>query len=171
MPLLRLGDIIENNWIALEEGESPPQGSNVMVTFDRLVTDAEILAKHNGAVGVSFPNDRPIEDLQPYLEQLDVVQLVFPVFGDGRAYSQARALRNQLGYPAEIRASGNVLPDQLAYMRQCGFDAFDIAERHDAQAWQSAATAMTVAYQRGYGPQRGFAPENALDQRKERFND
>lgn len=43
-------------------------------------------------------------------------------------------------------------------MRQCGFDVFEVPERHDLDIWQKAATAMTLFYQHGYGQPRGFAP-------------
>jgi uncharacterized protein (DUF934 family) len=47
----------------------------------------------------------------------------FPVFGDGRGYSAARILR-EAGYTGELRAVGDVLVDQIAVLRRCGFDAF-----------------------------------------------
>ena len=43
-------------------------------------------------------------------------------------------------------------------MRQCGFDVFEVPERHDLDIWQKAATAMTLFYQPGYGQPRGSAP-------------
>lgn len=67
-------------------------------------------------------------DLMPHLDRIKLVEVNFPVFGDGRGYSSARILR-EAGYAGELRAVGEVLVDQIAYMRRCGFDAFapDIA--------------------------------------------
>ena len=79
---------------------------------------------------------------------ISVVVLPFPAFSDGRAYSIARQLRD-FGYRGEIRATGNVLPDQLQLMLQVGFDAFDIGERFPLEARQSASKQMSLAYQRG----------------------
>ena len=62
-------------------------------------------------------------DLLPHLERLQLVEVNFPVFGDGRGYSAARILR-EAGYAGELRAVGEVLVDQIAFMRRCGFDAF-----------------------------------------------
>ncbi|HSM42869.1 MAG TPA: DUF934 domain-containing protein, partial [Afifellaceae bacterium] len=56
----------------------------------------------------------------------------FPAFTDGRAYSKAVRLRQQHGFTGEIRAVGDVLLDQLAFMRRCGFDALEIS--HDVTA-------------------------------------
>ena len=63
------------------------------------------------------------------LNQLALVALNFPVFSDGRSYTNARELREHLHYTGEIRAIGDVLRDQLFYMARCGFDAFSL--RHD----------------------------------------
>lgn len=62
-------------------------------------------------------------DLLPHLERLRLIEVNFPVFGDGRGYSAARILR-EAGYTGELRAVGEVLVDQLAFMRRCGFDSF-----------------------------------------------
>lgn len=61
--------------------------------------------------------------LLPYLDRLSLVEIGFPAFGDGRGYSAAQILR-EAGYTGELRAQGDVLVDQLAYMRRCGFDSF-----------------------------------------------
>lgn len=61
--------------------------------------------------------------LLPLLDRISLVEIDFPVFGDGRGYSAAQILR-EAGYEGELRASGDVLVDQIAYMRRCGFDAF-----------------------------------------------
>lgn len=56
------------------------------------------------------------------LEGVERVQLHFPKFSDGRAFSQAFLLRRRLGFKGEIRATGDVLVDQLAQMKRSGFD-------------------------------------------------
>ncbi len=62
-------------------------------------------------------------DLLPYLDRLSLVEVNFPAFTDGRGYSAARILR-EAGFTGELRAVGEVLVDQVALMRRCGFDAF-----------------------------------------------
>ena len=61
--------------------------------------------------------------LLPFLDRLRLVEVNFPAYTDGRGYSAARILR-EAGYQGELRAVGDVLVDQLAYMRRCGFDSF-----------------------------------------------
>lgn len=169
MQLLKHGAFFDDGWVAIEGGEPLPQGSDVIVGFERLVRDFDELKTHNGALGVAFENDRPVVDLEPYLDALGAVALCFPKFADGRAYSQCRQLRHRFGFRGEIRAVGNILPDQLAFMRGCGFDVFEVSEKHPPEIWQRAATAMTVAYQRGYAADQGFAPIDVLDIRKESY--
>lgn len=61
--------------------------------------------------------------LIPYLGRLRLVEISFPRFRDGRGYSAARILR-EAGYAGELRAEGDVLVDQILFMRRCGFDSF-----------------------------------------------
>ena len=57
------------------------------------------------------------------LDGIERIDLHFPKFTDGRAFSQAFLLRRRLGFKGEIRATGDVLIDQLLQMQRCGFDA------------------------------------------------
>ena len=60
--------------------------------------------------------------LAPQLDQLDRIDLHFPKFSDGRAFSQAFLLRRRLGFKGILRATGDVLVDQLVQMQRSGFD-------------------------------------------------
>ena len=62
-------------------------------------------------------------ELLPFLDRLQLVEVNFPAYTDGRGYSAARVLR-EAGYTGELRAVGDVLVDQIGFMRRCGFDAF-----------------------------------------------
>ena len=77
----------------------------------------------SNATAVRIDAGEDARQLLPYLDRLSLIEIDFPVFGDGRGYSSAQILR-EAGYTGELRASGDVLVDQLAYMRRCGFDAF-----------------------------------------------
>lgn len=86
-------------------------------------------------VGVSVPNDADIELLAPDLARLALVALQFPLWTDGRAYSQARLLRSRLRFAGEVRATGEVLVDMLPLLQRTGFDAAQL------RADQNLATA------------------------------
>ena len=83
---------------------------------------ADFLAGGNFAA-VRIEPGEDVRDLRPHLDRLKLVEIAFPSFRDGRGYSAARILREG-GYAGELRAAGDVLVDQLAFMRRCGFDSF-----------------------------------------------
>lgn len=68
------------------------------------------------------PDDDP-RALVPHLDRLALIEIAFPKYRDGRGYSSARILR-EAGYTGELRAQGDVLVDQIAFMKRCGFDSF-----------------------------------------------
>jgi len=96
---------------------------------------------------VVWPNNRDLDDLVPYLDRLAAVALVFPTFRDGRAYSQARLLRERFLYRGELRATGQVLRDQFVFMLRAGFDAFEVKKQADAEAFAQTAKRYSVFYQ------------------------
>jgi uncharacterized protein (DUF934 family) len=61
--------------------------------------------------------------LLPHLDHISLIEIDFPRFRDGRGYSSAQILR-EAGYKGELRATGDVLVDQIDHMRRCGFDGF-----------------------------------------------
>ena len=84
--------------------------------------------------------------LVPHLDRLALIEVNFPAFGDGRGYSSARILR-EAGYEGELRAVGDVLVDQLAYMRRCGFDAFEPDKQFDRDDVTAALERWPGVYQ------------------------
>lgn len=171
MPLVRHGEIVDDQWLTLEQDEAPSPGSAVIVSLERFLAEAEAFASHDGGVAVAVPNDADIADLAPHLDRLDMVVLALPALGDGRAFSQARLLRHAYSYRGELRLCGCPTPDQVAFLRQCGFDSFEVDERFDIDTIRRVATAMTLTYQRGYQPSRGFGPaEIFVDRRRARFS-
>lgn len=81
------------------------------------------------------------------LEGVNRIDLHFPKFTDGRAYSQAFLLRRRLGFQGEIRATGDVLIDQLVAMARTGFDVAVLREGLDASAAQRQFDRFPAFYQ------------------------
>lgn len=77
----------------------------------------------SNATAVRLEDGEDARQLIPYLDRLALIEIGFSNFGDGRGYSAARILREH-GYSGELRAQGDVLVDQLDFMRRCGFDSF-----------------------------------------------
>jgi uncharacterized protein (DUF934 family) len=76
--------------------------------------------------GVWLAPDDPVDALLPWLAELPLIAIHFPVFTDGRGYSLARLLRGRHGYGGELRAVGDVLRDQIYFLHRCGFNAFGL---------------------------------------------
>ena len=72
---------------------------------------------------------------------------MFTNFRDGRAYSQARLLRERYHFRGELRATGQVLRDQLLFLQRGGFDAFEVTKEADAAAFAEAVHRYSVFYQ------------------------
>ncbi len=102
-------------------------------------------AQSNAAAVRLEPGDEA-RDLLPHLERLRLIEINFPVYGDGRGYTAARVLR-EAGYTGELRAVGDVLVDQVAFMRRCGFDAFAPEAPLDPADAQAAFDRYPEVYQ------------------------
>ena len=85
-------------------------------------------------------------DLLPFLDRIKLVEVNFPAYTDGRGYSAARILR-EAGYAGELRAVGDVLIDQLAPMRRCGFDSFAPERELNAADAEAAFARFADVYQ------------------------
>ena len=144
MPLFENGQITQNGWQTAQEGVALPEG-DVLVPPSRL---AEGLGRNGaGRLGVVLePADR-VESLREALPRLDLVCVTFASFRNGRALSQARALREHLGYTGTLRAAGHILPDQYEFLLRCGVSQVEIPQESDPVFWQEAHTRFTVAYQ------------------------
>jgi uncharacterized protein (DUF934 family) len=94
---------------------------------------------------ISMANDADPRSLS--LEGVHRIDLHFPKFTDGRAYSQAFLLRRRLGFQGEIRATGDVLIDQLVSMSRTGFDVAVLRDGLDASAAQRQFDRFPAFYQ------------------------
>ena len=115
------------------------------VDHPAVTVDAFLDQSNASAVRIEPGDDA--RELVPHLERLALVEVNFPAFGDGRGYSSVRILR-EAGYDGELRAVGDVLVDQLAYMRRCGFDAFEPDQQLDMDDVEAAFDRWPDVYQK-----------------------
>ncbi|MEO8010996.1 MAG: DUF934 domain-containing protein [Dokdonella sp.] len=106
----------------------------------------EILAR-NIPFGVWLDSSEGPEAIAGDLEHFAVIGVNFPKFTDGRSYSSARLLRERYSYRGEIRAIGDVLQDQLFYMKRCGIDAYALREDKDIEAALASLRDFSETYQ------------------------
>jgi len=147
MQLIKGGRIVADGFVRVADDAPVPERMPVIVSAARFLTDAETLLRRDAPTGVIWPNDRRVTELDPYLPSLALVALVFPTFKDGRAFSQARLIRERYGFRGELRATGQVLRDQFLFMLRAGFDAFEVTKDADADAFTQATRRYSVFYQ------------------------
>lgn len=96
---------------------------------------------------LQLPNDADPLAIEVCLEDIERIDLNFPKFTDGRAYSQAFLLRRRLGFKGDIRATGDVLIDQLVQMERTGFSSAVLKEGVDASDAQRQFDRFAAFYQ------------------------
>ncbi len=147
MRLVKGDEVVEDRYVRVLDDAPIPDGVPVIVTAQRFLSDAAELVARGAPVGVLWPNDRRVAELEPWLRDLSLIALVFPKFRDGRAYSQARLLRERYNYRGELRATGDVLRDQFQFLVRAGFDSFEVKKAADAEVFAKAAARFSVFYQ------------------------
>ena len=101
----------------------------------------------SNATAVRLETDEDARLLIPHLDRLALIEIAFPKFRDGRGYSSARILR-EAGFTGELRAQGDVLVDQIAFLRRCGFDSFAPEGSLNESDVEAALARFPHAYQR-----------------------
>lgn len=139
--------ILDDDCLHLADDEALPAGP-FTVSLARWNKECASLSKDRAAdVGVRIPNDMDVNEIADQLQGLVRIIVDFPKFSDGRAMSQARVLREQHGFKGEIRATGDVLRDQMWHMYRCGIDAFEPRPDRPIEDALKAFTETAVPYQ------------------------
>jgi uncharacterized protein (DUF934 family) len=149
MLLVENGRVVDDRYIRVEEDGPIPDRVPIIVPAKRFVAEASALIRRDGSLGVLWPNDRRVAELEPWLGHLALIALVFPKFRDGRGYSQARLLRETYGFRGTLRATGDVLRDQFGFLARAGFDSFEVKKPADARVFAEVLARYSVFYQPG----------------------
>ncbi|PWE55317.1 oxidoreductase [Metarhizobium album] len=116
---------VENDpWVIETEETKATENQKPLLPLDALIARAE--ESNDVGLGVLIKPADDVRKLEPYLDRLEIVAVAFPAFNDGRAFSHASLLRQQLGYANELRAVGDVLIDQVPLMLRVGIDSFAV---------------------------------------------
>jgi len=111
----------------------------------KLIANKDHVAPTEGQNVLVLDNTADPRELN--LSGVERIDLNFPKFTDGRAYSQAFLLRRRLGFTGEIRATGDVLIDQLVQMQRTGFDSAVLRAGLDVSAAQRQFERFAAFYQ------------------------
>ncbi len=147
MRVIKDQTIVEDDWRLLADDEAVPPKGDIIVSFDRWLVEKASLLEGGSRVGICVKGEHDLDAVVQELDSIDLVALDFPVFSDGRNYSNARLLRERYSYTGELRAVGDVLRDQLFYMARCGIDSFAVAADKDIDDALQGLKDFTVTYQ------------------------
>jgi len=146
MQIIKNRSIVEDNWQLLG-ADDPLQNGDIIVPFSRWQAEREQLLSHQGKLGVQISGGEDLKALAKDLQHFQLIALSFERFADGRCYSYARLLRERFSYTGELRAIGDVLHDQLAYMERCGIDSFVMRDDQNLAAALHAFGVFSDHYQ------------------------
>ncbi|RLA21903.1 MAG: oxidoreductase [Gammaproteobacteria bacterium] len=139
------GESLEERWQSIDD-EQPTSEGNITISVTRWLREKENLLSHKGKIGLRIQGDTAIEALEDDLNHFELVVPEFPKYTDGRNFSLARILRKRFHFSGELRASGDILADQLFYLKRVGVDSFDLDEERIPFAKQSL-NELSVRYQ------------------------
>jgi uncharacterized protein (DUF934 family) len=117
----------EDEWTHAESAEALAGNGRFILplaAFLELGEQERISARERLGV-LLLPGDA-LDKIVGLLDQLSLVALAFPAFSDGRSFSKAELLRSRHGFKGAVRATGDVLVDQLPHMLRVGFDEFEV---------------------------------------------
>lgn len=118
----------EDEWAHVESAEALAGNSRVILPLAAfLALDPKTRRAERQRLGVILQPGEGIETIVDLLNDLALVALAFPAFSDGRSFSKAQLLRSRHGFTGALRATGQVLVDQLPHMLRVGFDEFEVS--------------------------------------------
>lgn len=146
MALLKNGRLIQDRWTTVDNLTDALKPGGVLVPLELWLAERETL-RGKSAVGVILPNDADLDQLGEDYDRIAAIVLTFPSMVDGRAFSQARLIRERFGFDGEIRARGPVIADQYLYLLRCGVDAVEVPDDTNVERWLRNARRFSAVYQ------------------------
>ena len=146
MQIIKDKQIIDDTWTYIAD-DAELKAGDISVSLVRWKQDKQQLLAHVGKHGVRIGPADSVDDIAPDLKDLQLIELDFPDFADGRLFSHAWLLRGRYSYQGEIRATGNYMPDQVFYLSRVGVNAFNPQKVEDVSVVLSHLNDFTVKYQ------------------------
>jgi uncharacterized protein (DUF934 family) len=125
MAIFRGHGFIEDEW-TLAPDDAPLPAGGAVVSKARFLAERDALTARNALLGLILRSGETLDGLENDIDRFRLIVLDIPRYTDGRAYSTARLLRERYKYAGELRASGDVLRDQIIFLHRVGFDSFDV---------------------------------------------
>jgi len=117
----------EDEWRHADSAETLSGNERIILPLDVFLSlDAQMRSGARERLGVVLLPGEQLEKIVPLLGDLSLVALAFPAFNDGRSFSKSELLRSRHGFEGPVRATGQVLIDQLPHMLRLGFTEFEV---------------------------------------------
>ncbi|MGQ0446121.1 MAG: DUF934 domain-containing protein [Beijerinckiaceae bacterium] len=153
MPVFKGDGFVSDDWCNLAPGDDLPPGGKVILTLAQWQARG-LDARSDILLGLRIEPGQEIAAIAPDLARFALVAVAFPKFTDGRGYSLARQLRGHFGFSGELRATGDILFDQLQLLARCGFDSFEITNAATLRLLEKGRRpSLGIFYQPGLGPE------------------
>ena len=136
----------DHAFTAVADNDPLPEGP-VIVSLARFQKERDQLLARGKKLGLRLEASESPELIGPDVHKLALILLHVPYFRDGRAFSWARLLRIRLGYKGEIRVTGHVLKDQVAFFARVGVDSFDLPRPVTEADVQAVRAEISEVYQ------------------------
>jgi len=157
-PIFRDGTFHADAWTLIEDDAPLPPSGDIAVGKTRFLAEIQALRARNGSIGVVLNPGEDLDGIVEHLDRITLVALRFTKFSDGRPYSVARLLRDRHGYRGELRATGDVLRDQLVFLMRAGFDSLHVSHAGTREALRKGSV---IAVRYHYQPASAEARETA----------
>ena len=153
MPVFKGNGFAPDDWRNLAQGEDLPPDGKVILTLAQWLASAHAQTG-NIPLGLLIEPGQDIRTIAADLGRFALVAVAFPKFTDGRGYSLAHQLRSKFGFAGELRATGEILFDQLQLLARCGFDSFEIRDVATLRLLEiGRRPSLRIFYQSGLGPE------------------
>lgn len=146
MQIIKDKQITDNAWTLVADDEALKNG-DISVSLLRWKKDKEHILNHGGKIGIRLTSTDEVSELADDLDKISLIEIDFPVFTDGRGFSQARLLRDRYRFQGEIRATGNFIADQAFYLSRVGVNAFELKTDKELNTALTALNDFSVHYQ------------------------
>ncbi|TCS42601.1 DUF934 domain-containing protein [Reinekea marinisedimentorum] len=145
--LVKNNQAVESDgWIEVDSLEAASAALQPLIPLS-LVTEARNNGLADKQYGILFSDQDSFEVLLESLSEQPVIVFKFGKFADGRFFTFARELREQHAYSGDIRAAGDFMPDQVAFLSRCGFTSFDCRNEAEAALIPGIKGIVSNAYQ------------------------
>jgi uncharacterized protein (DUF934 family) len=146
MQVIKNQQIVDDSWQYVADNAEAGAG-DLIVPLAYWRENKAALKCHAGKIGISISSTDTLDDLAEDLKTLELVELDFPAFTDGRLFSKAWLLRSRYGFQGEIRAAGNYLPSQVFYLSRVGVNVFKPEKNEQLQSILAHLQDFSVKYQ------------------------